>query len=225
MGAAFHIEPFPFDRVFSATPMRRAGDAQALAGEIERLEGELERLKREHEAALLAVRVEAYQEGLIQARADRESALLSAADALQASIEALDTRFGDVEEQLARESAEIALAAADYLAARALEIDPSIGIDAAIGRALAQVRRGTPIQVAVHPDLLPDMEALVAQRQANDRRRLFLTVIADPALPMGDARLRWDQGGALLDASARRDAVRQELGALFPLPAPAAQAA
>ncbi len=215
MASAALIEPFPFGRVFSEPCAETPRNDAPLVARIAALEADLERERTEHEAALAVARAEAFQQGLEQARADREVATLAAIDALQASIEALEEDLGEVEDRLAREAAELALAAADLVAAKALEFDAVGAIDAAIGRALSQVRRGEPIQIRVHPDLGPDVERIIADRQANDRRRLSLSVAVDATLALGDARLTWDQGGLGLDAEQRRAAVRAELDGLL----------
>ena len=142
-------------------------------------------------------------------------ALLSAVDALQASIEIIDAQFSEVSERVTGEAAEIALAAADLIAGRAVEIAPGAAIDEAIGRVLGQVARGTELQVRVHPDLLDDIEARIADRQSRDRRKLNLTVVPDETIALGDARIGWEEGGLALDASARRRAVAEELETLL----------
>ena len=215
MASAAQIKPFPFGRVFSEPCVQAPRPDPALLARIEALEADLERQRIEHEAALAVARAEALQQGLAQARGEREVAVLAAVDALQASIEAVEENFAEVEERLAREAGELALAAADLLAGKALELDPTGAIDDAIGRALSQVRRGQPIQIRVHPDLQPDIERIIADRQANDRRRLPLTVAADVTLAPGDARLVWDQGGLELDVEQRRKAIRAELDGLL----------
>lgn len=209
------IKPFPFERVFSEPTVKFAANDGALAGRIEALEAECERIKAEHEAAMAVARAEAFQDGLEQARGERAAALLAAVDALQASMEALGEGLTEIEGQLGREAGELAIAAADLLAARALELDPGAAIEDAIGRALNQVRRGHPIRIRVHPDLVTEVERLCAERQASERRRLSLTVIGDADLTLGDACLQWDQGGLRLDAETRRAAVRAEVDGIF----------
>jgi flagellar assembly protein FliH len=215
LASSAQIKPFPFERVFMEPCARAPRNDAALEARIAALEADLERERTEHDAALAVARAEAHQQGLDQSRAERQAATLAAVDALQASIEAIEENFAQIEERLAREAGELALAAADLLAAKALEIDTTGAIDAAIGRALSQVRRGEPIQIRVHPDIAADVEQIVTDRQANDRRRLSLNVSADATLAPGDARLIWDQGGLQLDAEQRRQAVRAELDGLL----------
>lgn len=206
------VKPFPFERVFSEpTETVVTVDEGALLSRIAALEAECERARAEHEAAIAVARAEGFRQGLEQARGERENALLAAVDALQASIEAVEQGLGEVEVRLAHEAGELALAAADLIAARALERDPSLAIDEAIGRALGQIRRGQPIRIRVHPELVSDVERLVSERQASERRRLSLIVLGDEKLPLGDALLQWDQGGLRLDADARRAAIRAEM--------------
>lgn len=113
------------------------------------------------------------------------------------------------------EAGEVALAAAELLAARAIDAAPAAAIDSAIGRALGQVARGTELQVRVAPDLVPEIEACVSARQADDRRKLNLIVVPDATLAAGDARIVWEAGSLALDASARRAAIESELAPLL----------
>jgi flagellar assembly protein FliH len=214
--ATSDVKPFSFERVFSEPTVTHVQDDRALSARIAALEAENERLTIQHEAALAVAHAEAFQQGLDQARAERETALLAAVDALQASMEAMEAGLGEIEGRLSREAGELAITAADLIAGRALELDPTAAIDEAIGRALTQVRRGNPIRIRVHPDLVEDIERLVAERQANERRRLTLAVFGDPVLSLGDACLQWDEGGLRLDADSRRAAVRSELECMLP---------
>lgn len=209
------VQPFAFDRVFTVAAPATI-DGEALRLQVEHLELELLRQKTEMEAQIARARAEGFQAALDQVRGERQAAILSATDAIHAAIEALDARFHEAEQKIARAGGEIALEAADYLAARALAREPGPAIDAAIGRALRQVRRGQPITVRVHPDLVADIEALVADRQSQDRRKLGVTVLGDATLALGDAQLSWDDGGLALDAQARREAVARELDSLYP---------
>jgi flagellar assembly protein FliH len=211
-----NITPFPFARVFSEQISAQSQNGGSENARVEALEAECQSLRAEHEVALSLARAEAFQQGFDRAREDQETALLAAVDALQASIERLDQNLDSVESRLAREASELAMTAADMLAARALELNPGAAIDEAIGRALKQVRRGHPIRLRVHPDLVDEVERLVAERQASERRKLALTVLEDKNLLLGDASLQWDQGGLRLDAESRRAAVRAEVDGILP---------
>jgi len=210
------VERFAFDRIFSSGPDDGKAPPPDLNLEVSALRAEIALMKADHEAQLALARAEGFDAGLNQARAERDVALLSAVDALQAGIEALDERFAEVSERVTGEAAEIALAAADMIAGRALDAAPADTIDQAIGRVLGTVARGTELEIRVHPDLIETVEAKIADRQSRDRRRLSLTVIGDVTLSPGDAMIGWDQGGLSLDAGARRQAVQAELAALLP---------
>ena len=218
MGIAFQVKPFAFDRVFaeaSLAGMETEAQVDARKASAD-FETELQRLRRDHEAVLAVARAEAFQEGLDQARTERDSAVLAAVDSLQASLETIDDRFAAIEQRVVREAGELALSAAELLAARELSLDPLGAIDEAIGRVLAQVRRGQPLKIHVHPEQVEAVERLVVDRQGNERRRLSLTVVPDATQAVGDARIRWDNGGLVLDAAARRDALRTEMDSLLP---------
>ncbi|ATY34516.1 FliH/SctL family protein [Sphingomonas psychrotolerans] len=211
------VERFAFDRIFS-TPASESATIPSgdMLLEISALRAELALLRADVDAQLNLARAEGFEAGIAQARAEREVALLSAVDALHAGIEALDERFEDVSKRVSGEATEIALAAADMMAGRAIETAPAETIDAAIGRALSQVARGTELEIRVHPDLIEAIEARIAERQSKDRRKLNLMVIGDVTVAIGDALIGWEQGGLALDANARRQAVMNELETLLP---------
>lgn len=212
------VQRFAFDRVFTAPPPRARGgnSPNDLLVELGALRAELAALKAEQGAQLALARAQGFEAGLAQARAEREVALLSAVDALQAGIEVIDAQFTEVSDRMAGEATEVALAAADMIAGRALEAAPAAAIDAAIGRVLGQVARGTELQVRVHPELVDEIEAKIAERQSKDRRKLNLSVVPDATLAVGDAQIGWEEGGLALDAAARRKAVVSELETLLP---------
>ncbi|WP_186378940.1 FliH/SctL family protein [Sphingobium sp. B2] len=220
MDASFHTRPFTFDRVFPIAEADVPETALDMALRIAALHAELEAVRAGNAAAVSIARAEGFEAGLSSARADRDTALLSAIDALQASLEDIDAVQADALARLGREAALTAVAAADIMAARALELAPAEAIDDAIGRVLLQIARGQEVVISVHPDLVEDVEGRITQRQGKDRRKLNLIVAADPALAMGDARLLWDTGGLELDADARRSAVLAEIAPLIAASAP-----
>nr|WP_294815773.1 FliH/SctL family protein [uncultured Sphingomonas sp.] len=212
-----NVERFAFDRIFS-TPASESATVPSgdMLLEISALRAELALLRSDVNAQIALARAEGFEAGLAQARAERDVALLSAVDALHAGIESLDERFEDVSRRVTGEAAEIALAAADMIAGRAIDAAPVETIDAAIGRALSQVARGTELEIRVHPDLIEAIEARIADRQSRDRRKLNLNVVGDVTITVGDAMIGWEQGGLALDATARRQAVLDELETLLP---------
>lgn len=212
-----NVERFAFDRIFS-TPASESATVPSgdMLLEISALRAELALLRSDANAQIALARAEGFEAGLAQARAERDVALLSAVDALHAGIESLDERFEDVSRRVTGEAAEIALAAADMIAGRAIDAAPVETIDAAIGRALSQVARGTELEIRVHPDLIEAIEARIADRQSRDRRKLNLNVVGDVTITVGDAMIGWEQGGLALDATARRQAVLDELETLLP---------
>jgi len=212
MDGSFHIKPFAFDRVFA---MPKTATEPTAADNIELvmvLRAEIDLLKMQLETCAAVARADGFEGGLAQARDETGAAMLAATDALHASIEAVEQEFEAIERRTSTAAADVAMAAAEALAGRALDADPALAIDEAIGRVLTQVARGQELQIRVHPALIAATEALIAGRQSRDRRRLSLTVIADDTLAIGDALISWEQGGLTLDAAARRSAILSELG-------------
>lgn len=216
MDASFHIKPFAFDRDFALATARRDGlGALDLEMEVESLQAEIERMKLDHAAELALARTDGFEAGLAHSRSDLDVAVLAAVDAMHASLENIDEQVASLTRDANRQATQVALAAADLMAARAIAHAPEAAIGAALGRVLEQVGRGPRLQIRVNASLVERMEQLIAERTSRERRRMTLTVIADDALPVGDAFIFWDEGGLALDAAARRAAVVEELGSLL----------
>jgi len=210
MDMSFHARPFAFDRIFEMPTT--GGEAPNASHDVAVLQAELDLLRLQLESGIAGARADGFETGMAHARGEISAALLAATDALHASVEAVEAEYAAIEERLSTAAAEVAMVAAEGLAARAVEIDPALAIDAAIGRVLMQVARGQELHVHVHPDLIQPMEVLIAARRNGERRRLSLTLIADPKRAIGDALISWEQGGLALDANARRAAIIAELG-------------
>lgn len=199
------VRPFIVEREFGAHPQ---DDPPSLSAE-------LERVQREAAEAAERARVQAEAVALARLRAERDTALLAACEALGASLARLEDEQAELERRLVGEAAELALEAADLLAGAELTRRPTQAIEDAITRALEELRRGTPLEVRVHPELVGTVEARVEERQQRDRRRLRITVLADEQLAIGDARLRWERGEAQLSRESRRAALMRELAELL----------
>ena len=216
MDASFRIKPFAFDRIFAMPSTEPPLPAEDLQLQIASLEAEAALMRADHEALLAKARMDGFQAGLTQARAEQGAALLAAVDALQSSIELTDGRVEEITTRVREDAAEVALAAAEVLAARAVDIAPALAVDEAIGRVLRQVARGQEILVRVHPALVEEVERMIGVRQSGDRRRLSIQVVPDERLALADAHIEWDQGGLTLDAAERAAMVRAELETLLP---------
>lgn len=208
-----NVQRFGFDRVFrfptSADDKPR--DDGPLRQQIAAMEAEIDRLRTEHMAELTHARCDGFAAGLAQARSERETALLAATDAVQAGLEELVEQFALAEAMQRKDMASLAFTAAEVLAGHEVNRSPARAVDEALGRLLTQVARGTALAIRVHPDMAEDMEALLAARRAGERRRLDITIIADPAIAPGDGAIFWEEGGLLVDAASRRRAIMAEL--------------
>ncbi|WP_375195290.1 flagellar assembly protein H [Sphingobium sp.] len=221
MEAVISIKPFGFDRVFRFGPMAEEGQGpppppvDELHAQIAALQERIEQMRQDQEVALLKARSEGVAQGLSQARGERAEAMLSATDALHAALDELGGQWAQQSERIMHDAAEVALCAAELLAGHAIAQEPGRAIDEALGRALRQVARGTALLVRVHPDSLEEIERLVAERRAGERRALSITIVADAAIAPNDAHIGWADGGLIVDAAARRAAVEHELGSLI----------
>jgi flagellar assembly protein FliH len=202
---------FEFDRVFGNSPSAPAADTTTIALQLAAVQAELDHLRHDHADALAMARADGFDSALAHSRAERETALLAAVTSLDRGLAGLCDSFADTEARMTRTATEVAMAAAETLAARALSDNPTAAIGAAIGRVLAQRGARERLQLSVHPTLVTDIEALVAARGVAGQQPLPMTIHGDPALAPGDVVIVWDTGGLTLDAAARNAAVRAEL--------------
>jgi flagellar assembly protein FliH len=214
------IKPYQFDRVFrfEAAP-REERDASAGAAELHARIAELEAaLEAEREARAQAV-ANAHRDGmaeaLVQARTERAEAQLAATDALHAAFDDLNAELASVTDRVTRESAEVALCAAEMLAGHAMAVQPGRAFDEALGRALHQVAFGTALMVRAHPDSIDHFEDFVAARRDRQGAVPTITLVPDDAIAVNDAHISWAQGGLIVDAAERRAAVERELSPLL----------
>mgnify|MGYP004263095375 CR=1 FL=1 len=160
-------QPFSFDRTFPvpdrepSRQYRRKTDPAKLSDEIDILQREIAMLEESHAKELACARSEAFEAGRHHVLADREAAILSALDAMQASMEEISEKYCELRTEIVSDATQLAFAAAEAIAGHAIANLPGGAIDEAIGRALAQVTRGQEIEVKVHPDLLDEIGRLV----------------------------------------------------------------
>lgn len=211
------IQPFGFDRVFHFSTSDDLRDAEEEPGNenASELEARLARLEEEHRSELMRVRSEAFEAGLAEARRERDAAFLASSDALNAALDDLRREFSGVSAQIAQDAATVAYEAARMLAGHASALDPGKAVDEALGRAISQVPKGTGLILKVHPDLREDLEARLQLRHPHELDDLSITIVDDPQLVPGDARIDWVGGGLAVDAKARSKAVLAELEGLL----------
>ncbi len=218
MEAAVPIQRFGFDRVFQFPPPDDLSDEEEDTFDSEKvreLEARLARLEDDHRSELMRVRSEAFQAGLDEARRERDAAVLSSSDALNAAIEDLRRDFSGVSAQIARDAAGVAYEAARMLAGHSTALEPGKAVDEALGRALSQVSKGTGLVLRVNPALREDLEARLGNRHEHELDGLSVAIVDDPKLAPGDARIDWTGGGLAVDAKARHEAVLAELEGLL----------
>lgn len=212
MGIDTPARPYAFDRIFAQSTIDSTRNSQDLALQLYAMKDEMEQQRQNFEQELVRARADGFAAGLAQARADAATALIASQVALTREIAQLERCFTETEARIAGVAAGVALAAAEVLAAQAISDAPGAGIDAAIGRVLAQTEFREALRLHLHPSTAEAVRALLARRESTEQRPLMITVHEDPALAAGDAHILWDHGGLSLEASARHDAVRAALG-------------
>ncbi|PNU04798.1 flagellar biosynthesis protein [Novosphingobium guangzhouense] len=215
--AAMPGEPVPGEPVSGQPHATSAAEVrpEALRDRIAELEGHIARLQADHQAELARARADGFEAGAAQARGERGEALLAATDALHAALDGVEAQIDTVTRRLTGEAGALALHAAEMLAGHAIEATPARAVDEALARALDQVTQGTALIVRANPDMREEVAVLIEAREAKCGRPLAITVVEDPQVPEGDARIEWSSGGLNVDAQARRAAVMAELAGVL----------
>lgn len=195
------VRRFRFDRVFAATAAP-AASVEDVQHRLDTLEAERARSDADHQAELARARSEAFAAGRAQAEADGHLALQAAIAGLADQVARLAAERAATEDRLAQAAGELALAAAEHLAARSFAEAPAEAISRAVRRAVGDLGREEQLTVTVHPALVAPLGGALAGVAPG---RIAIT--ADPALAPGDAHVGWESGGFELDAAARRAAL------------------
>lgn len=211
-----HAQPYQFDRFFEASkPLHDTLVTRNLSDEVLRLSAEIACLKADRDEAAAVARAEGYEAALATARAERDAALLSATDMLQASIERINEQLETIAAAMKRDATEVAIIAADVLAGFAIDREPIRALGEALDRALDQIGGDRRLVVRVHPDFAQNIRDLVAAREQSEQRELQIVIIPTPELPLNDGAIEWAEGGLIVDAAARRSTVMRELDPLL----------
>lgn len=205
-----HTRPFGFDRIFAAASHPEAS-RQDLELQLAMLQAENAERATQVPAALARARDDGFAAGLAQARAEIAAALAQASGAIDAGVAQLGADLDSIEARIAAGAAEATLAAAELIAARAIDADVLLPVEAAIRRVVAQLGRGVALAIRVHPSLLAQLQTRLAEKAATTRWPA-LHFDGDAALAPGDVVIDWESGGLTLDRAARVAAVAAALG-------------
>lgn len=198
------IRPFQFDRDFTSTLSSASFSTAELQEELEHLKARLATSEAEMDVRLAAAREDGFAAGLAHARADQQMALLAALDALQAAVEAADADLTDMRAQMLDGAADLALAAAEQLAAISLAAEPTAAIQAAVEKAADEAGLDARLRIQLNP-----ADATVVETSASHwtLRTVAIEVVPDPAIAPGDARISWGTSAMVLDKADRRNRV------------------
>lgn len=211
-----HVQPYQFDRIFqTAKPAQEPLAAQDLSDEILRLGAEIASLKADRDDVAARARAEGFEAGLATARAERDAALLAATDMLQTSIEGIQKQMDVICAAVKRDATDVAIVAADVMAGFAVDREPVRALGEALDRALDQVGGDRRLVIRVHPDFAQNIRNLVTAREQAEHQALQIAVIPSPEMLLNDGAIEWAEGGLIVDATARRDMVMQELASLL----------
>ena len=222
MSSQPHLERFVFSELAPDTGGRGPG-GPSLAGlsdhQLRKLVGdlqaELERSRTELRTLTDFARDEGVRLGLEQARSELQASLLSATDCVNDALDNFATELTGRFERVVRDSAGLAFAVGEHLAAQALDHSPLSAIEGALGAVLSEMHKLTDLEIEVHPTLVGPLEqALRGSPMVS--RKLNLAIHPDERLEPGDAQISWGEGGLKVDAASRRAALLEALGVVLP---------
>jgi flagellar assembly protein FliH len=175
------VEPAHDTTVEAADPAPPTVDREAIEAEIE-------------------ARVDAAREAVAaELRAEREAALNAATAAIAVAVEREATAHAAARAKDAATIARLVGAIAHTVVPRAARSLPLDDLADVLNGLLARLDVPTEIEVTVHPSLRQDLADHLAERPEAVVFRERLRVVADPALEVGDARVRWPSGQAERD--------------------------
>lgn len=183
------FKPFAFEREFTLPTEDVVSGEDSLA---EAIAGAEERGFAAGEAAALE-----------RFRDEREIAVQNALTRLVLAVEQIDAQSQALAAGLEAAATSLALSGAELLAGQAVAERPAGAVQQVLGELLQELRRGMPLELWVHPDLVPEIQLVIEEHRRGERRQRPITVREDPALQPGDGRIGWDQGFALVEAASR----------------------
>jgi flagellar assembly protein FliH len=187
---------FIFQRAFPETPDRMVP--------LEKKEPTLTVSEHQRllDAAVAAARIEAFQQGKIEAEADQTARLAEAMEQVARMLDQLRFELDGIHATASAEAIRFAHDFASKLAGQLLDQAPMAVIEAT-ARAIFDDLRGHPhVAVRVAPDLV---EAAKEKLAGIARERGFegrLIVMGEPEIPPGDVRIEWADGGIVRDRAA-----------------------
>lgn len=156
------------------------------------------------------------QKGLNEANNSREQKV---AQLLQQISTQFATLFAAEQERESRYEEEVILLTLTALDKLFPTLNDTIGpleMEQAVTRILQSAVDQSEITIRVHPDFTQDIEGLLAPFRAKDVNPPNFHIIGDETLGPGDCRLSWADGGAVRDAQALSQTIRNELLSLLP---------
>ncbi len=197
------IRPFGFDEDFSVASTGFAAQARTASAVAEAAD----RVLAEQDAMMAVARADGFEAGLVQARNERDARVADTLGhmvrTLQQGFAATDTAHADI----MRAAADMALAAAEVLAGRAIAADPLAPLRAALPELFAAHGDAPVITVRVAPALVDDCRSLTEDMADAAAFSGRLRLEADAALAPGDAVVEWRKGGWRAVAAERRAAI------------------
>lgn len=182
------------------------------------------RLRAEHEAELARVRAEAHKAGRAEgekaARESLEAQVAKTADRIAQELSAHIAKSDAAEVAASAQAVRIGTAVATRLADKLLARYPMVAVEALIEDAAKHLREMRQITITVPDEAAACLEKVLGPKIAETTARKAVRFVRDPAMPPGDARLSWADGGFIRDGAKTRatviDAVERFLAAHGP---------
>ena len=182
-----------FDLDFSAPP------EPEIEEEIEEIPPEPMITVAEHERLLAQAVAQARSEAETAARADRER--LASEETLRLQQSMLDeiamiyTEVGTLLERLEKDASNLAYSFASKFAEKLVAKEPKTEILALLHQILGPLRKTPHISIRLNETIADDIKTMVDQQMDELGFNGKLSIIADPAVMIGDCEVEWADGG------------------------------
>lgn len=182
-----------FDLDFSAPP------EPEIESDIEEIPPEPMITVAEHEAILTRAKDEAYQQGLKEARQDREKLASEKSLELQESIlnevSMVYTEVRHLLDRLERDASRLAFTFASRFAEKLVAQEPKAEILALLHQVLAPLRQTPHIVIRINDTIASEIEKSVDQQMSEMGFEGEVSIIAEPTIMAGDCEIEWADGG------------------------------
>lgn len=174
-----------------------------------------EELEAKEKAAFEKGFAEGVQQGITEGKgihAALEAQLAELLQQLNILIASLENPYQEAAESFRTAVKELSGAVAFKLAGRALQEKPEEAVLAMLEGLLPNLIKKPELRIEVHPELVDRLQEKIIRLSSEQSFSGRLDVVASAEVPVGDCRVEWANGKAVLNQAALQEKVKELLG-------------